>query len=248
MTKMPGINSGIVEDEMVIARTIESSLDDLGYDHCGPATTYGEALELLETERPDLLLLDINLGSKKDGIDVAEKINLLYKIPFIFLTANSDLATIERAKKVKPYAYIVKPFSKEELFAAIEIALSNFNDKVNNKPSKETPAVTLNDFVFLKDGKHFHKVRYSDISYIESDNNYTCVYYNAKNKLVVRSPFSEFLETLPSNIFARVQRSFAVNITKIDSLEPEEVNIGGSKIPLSKSYREPLMKLLGIRE
>lgn len=245
---MPAINIGIVEDEMVIARTIESSLDDLGYEHCGPATTYGEALELLETDKPDLLLLDINLGSRKDGIDVAEKINLLYKIPFIFLTANSDLATIERAKKVKPHAYIVKPFSKEELFAAIEIALSNFNDKNNNKPSKETPSLAVNDFVFLKDGKHFHKVRYSDISYLESDNNYTCVHYNTNNKLLVRSSFSDFLETLSPSIFVRVHRSFAVNITKIDSLEPEEVNIGGSKIPLSKSYREPLMKRLGINE
>lgn len=245
---MPGINIGIVEDEMVIARTIESSLDDLGYDHCGPATTYGEALELLETDRPDLLLLDINLGGKKDGIDVAEKINLLYKIPFIFLTANSDMATIERAKKVKPHAYIVKPFNKEELYAAIEIAVSNFNDKTTITRSPETPALTLNDFVFLKDGKQFHKVRFSDISYIESDNNYTCVYYNTKSKLLVRSPFSEFLETLPPNIFARVQRSYAVNITKIDSLEPDEVNVGGAKIPLSKSYREPLMKMLGISE
>src|SRR3954470_23249348 len=104
---MSRIKIGIVEDERVIALSIESTLDDLGYDHCGPASSYGEALELLETDTPDLLLLDINLAGKKDGIDVAEKINVLYNIPFIFLTANSDMATIERAKKVKPHAYIV---------------------------------------------------------------------------------------------------------------------------------------------
>lgn len=243
MTDMPRIKIGIVEDEMVIARTIESSLDELGYEHCGPASSYGEALELLETEKPDLLLLDINLAGKKDGIDVAEKVNLLYKIPFIFLTANSDLATIDRAKKVKPPAYIVKPFSKEELFAAIEIALSNYSD---NRNKTATGAAT--DFVFLKDGKHFHKVNYSEIAYIESDNNYTSVYFTTKKKLMVRSPFAEFLETLPSSMFTRVQRSYAVNITRIDSLEPDDVNIGGTKVPVSKSYREPLMKLLGISE
>ena len=59
---MSRIKIGIVEDEVVIAHTIESTLDDLGYEYCGPASSYGEALELLETDKPDLLLLDINLA------------------------------------------------------------------------------------------------------------------------------------------------------------------------------------------
>ncbi len=67
---MSRIKIGIVEDEVVIAHTIESTLDDLGYEYCGPASSYGEALELLETDKPDLLLLDINLAGKKDGIDL----------------------------------------------------------------------------------------------------------------------------------------------------------------------------------
>src|SRR5919202_6006521 len=117
---------GIVEDELVIARTVLSTLDDLGYSHCGPAINYTEAMEMLEQNKPDLLLLDILLSGKKDGVDVAQKLNELYHLPFIFLTANSDGETIDRAKKVKPHAYIVKPFTKEELYAAIEIAFSNF--------------------------------------------------------------------------------------------------------------------------
>jgi len=245
---MARIKIGIVEDEVVIAHTIESTLDDLGYEYCGPASSYGEALELLETDEPDLLLLDINLAGKRDGIDLAEKINLLYRLPFIFLTANSDLATIDRAKKVKPHAYIVKPFNKEELFAAIEIAFSNYSDNRNKAAATSSQPNAANDFVFLKDGKHFHKVLYSEIAYIESDNNYTSVYCTTKKKLMVRSPFTEFLETLPSSMFIRVQRSYAINITKIDSLEPDDVNIGGTKVPLSKSYRQSLMKLLGINE
>ncbi len=245
--EMPRIKIGIVEDEMVIARTIENSLDELGYKHCGPASSYGEALEVLEKEKPDLLLLDINLAGKKDGIDVAEKINELYPMPFIFLTANSDLATIDRAKKVKPHAYIVKPFSKEELFAAIEIAFSNYSEKGIKTPAANLEK-TLATFVFLKDGKHFHKVHYSDIAYIQSDNNYTSVYFTSKRKLMIRSPFVEFLETLPRAMFTRVQRSYAVNITNIDSIEVDDVNIGGTKVPVSKAYRESLMKLLGLSE
>src|SRR5215210_9425553 len=126
---------GVVEDELVIARTILSTLDELGYSRCGPAINYTEAMEMLELNKPDLLLVDILLSGKKDGIDVAQKLNELYQIPFIFLTANSDAETIDRAKKVKPHAYIVKPFIKEELFAAIEIAFSNFAGNNSNARS-----------------------------------------------------------------------------------------------------------------
>ncbi|MEO6917350.1 MAG: response regulator [Chitinophagaceae bacterium] len=245
---MSRIKVGIVEDEMVIALTIESTLHELGYTCCGPAASYGEALEMMETDKPDLILLDINLAGKKDGIDVAEKLNILHPIPFIFLTANSDLATIERAKAVKPHAYIVKPFNKDELFAAIEIAFSNYTVNKEAASLVKREAVNGNDFVFLKDGKHFHRVHYAEILYLESENNYTSVFLNTRRKLMIRRPFADFLESLPPAQFARVQRSYAVNTTRIDSLEMDDVTIAGVKIPISKSYRASLMKVLGIQE
>src|SRR5215217_4281149 len=125
---MTVLKIGVVEDELVIARTILNTLDELGYAHCGPAINYTEAIEMIETEKPDLLLLDIQLSGRKDGFDVAGKLNESHKLPFIFLTANSDIETIDRAKSVKPHAYIVKPFTKEELYAAIEIAFNNFTN------------------------------------------------------------------------------------------------------------------------
>src|SRR3982751_2181191 len=79
---MPVLKIGIVEDELVIARTILNTLDELGYLHCGPAINYTEAMEMLEENKPDLLLLDIQLAGKKDGIDVAQKVNELYRIPY----------------------------------------------------------------------------------------------------------------------------------------------------------------------
>ena len=87
---MTVLKIGVVEDELIIARTILNTLDELGYSHCGPAINYTEAIEMLEQNKPDLLLLDIQLSGKKDGIDVAQKLNELYQVPFIFLTANSD--------------------------------------------------------------------------------------------------------------------------------------------------------------
>src|SRR6478672_1363157 len=159
---MKGLNVGIVEDELVIARTILGTLEELGYSHCGPAINYTEAMEMLEQNKPDLVLLDIQLSGKKDGIDVAQKVNELYQIPFIFLTANSDGETIDRAKKVKPHAYIVKPFTKEELYAAIEISFSNFTGNRKSEKSQHTDSYHTKNYMFVRDGYVFRKIFFNE--------------------------------------------------------------------------------------
>ena len=86
---------------------------------------------MLEEEKPALLLLDINLNDELDGIDIAHYVNENYEIPFVFLTANSDRSTIERAKQKRPAAFLVKPFGNDDLLSAIEIALFNHESRKN---------------------------------------------------------------------------------------------------------------------
>ena len=245
---MSPLKIGIVEDELVIARTILNTLDELGYTHCGPAINYTEAMEMLEQNKPDLLLLDIQLSGKKDGIDVAQKLNELYKIPFIFLTANSDAETIDRAKKVKPHAYIVKPFTKEELYAAIEIAFSNFTGNRSSAKSDEVASWHAKDHMFIKDGYVFRKIFFNELLYLESDANYVTLHLQSQKKVMVRSTLNDFIEQLNQKMFIRVHRSYSVNINKIEDIFPTEVSINGIKIPIGKSYREELFKALGIKE
>ncbi|MEO8149972.1 MAG: response regulator [Bacteroidia bacterium] len=239
---------GIVEDELVIARTIIGTLDELGYTHCGPAISYTEALAMLADNKPDLLLLDIQLSGKKDGIDVAQKVNELYNIPFIFLTANSDAATIERAKTVKPHAYIVKPFTKEELFAAIEIAFNNFTGNRTDSKPEQAAAYHAKDFMFVKDGYVFRKIFFNEIVYLESDSNYVTIHLKSEKKIMVRSTLNDFAAQLDQKIFNRIHRSYSVNTNMIEDVFPTEVSVGGIKIPIGKSYREAFLKTLGIKE
>src|SRR4051812_34637348 len=110
---------GIVEDESIVAMGIAQTLKSMGYEVPGVAANYTRSLEMIEREKPDILLIDIQLGGHKDGIDLAWKIKKDFHIPFIFLTANSDMATVQRAKKTEAYAYLSKPFRKEELYASI---------------------------------------------------------------------------------------------------------------------------------
>lgn len=245
---MSVLKIGIVEDELVIARTIVSTLDELGYAHLGPAINYTEAMEMLENDKPDLLLLDIQLSGKKDGIDLAQKINELYQIPFIFLTAYSDAETIDRAKKVKPHAYIVKPFAKDELFAAIEIAVSNFTGNRSHVKSDQATSYYIKDYMFVRDGYVFRKIFLNELLYLESDANYIILHLKSQKKVMVRSTLNDFIEEINQKDFIRVHRSYSVNINMIDDIFPTEISITGIKIPVGKSFREDLYKTLGIKE
>jgi DNA-binding LytR/AlgR family response regulator len=243
---MAVLKVGVVEDELVIARTILSTLEELGYTHCGPAINYTEAIDLLETDKPDLLLLDIQLAGRKDGFDVAEKLNETHKIPFIFLTANSDMETIDRAKKVKPHAYIVKPFTKEELYAAIEIAFHNFSGGQAEEKSGKVPSYLTRNFMFVKDGYVFRKIFFDELLYLESEANYVLLHLAAQKKVMVRSTIHDFMEQLHPDRFMRIHRRYAVNTHFIDNVFPDELSLQGLRLPIGKSHREGLLKLLGI--
>jgi len=113
----------IVEDERIIAKGIEKQLKGLGYEVAGSAGTGADAIRLAADLRPDLILMDVNLGGEPDGVGAAEVIRGARDVPVIFLTAHSDGETLERAKRVGPFGYVLKPFEDTELKVAIELAL-----------------------------------------------------------------------------------------------------------------------------
>ncbi len=122
----------IVEDEPVIAENISLYLDNNDFEVSGIAYDVDEAFEQLKNNTPDAVILDINLESEQDGIDIAADINKNYHLPFLFLTSYSDKSTLERAKRVKPDGYIVKPFNERTILASLEIAISNYAERQNH--------------------------------------------------------------------------------------------------------------------
>lgn len=122
----------IVEDEPVIAENISMYLDNADFEVSGIAYDSLEAKDQLISNTPDAAILDVNLESEEDGIDIAGYINEKFQLPFLFLTSYSDKETLERAKKVKPSGYIVKPFNEKTLLASLEIAISNFTAEKNH--------------------------------------------------------------------------------------------------------------------
>lgn len=113
----------IVEDEMIAALALQETLERSGFLVSGIATTGNEALASVEEQLPDLVLMDINLQEKDDGIIVGKKILHDYKLPVVFITAYADQQTVHRAREVFPYGYIVKPWQEGELMAVLETAI-----------------------------------------------------------------------------------------------------------------------------
>jgi signal transduction histidine kinase len=113
----------IVEDEQIVALDLQQTLRGLGYEVFAIAATADEAISRVSERRPDLVLMDIRIKGKRDGIETAEELNDRFSIPVVFLTAHADAGTIERAKLVEPWGYLVKPVKVAELHGIIELAL-----------------------------------------------------------------------------------------------------------------------------
>ncbi|MDD3847440.1 MAG: response regulator [Syntrophorhabdaceae bacterium] len=116
-------NIMVVEDEWVVADQICRDLEDFGYTVWKVASTGAEAISKVKAEKPDLILMDIVLEGKMDGIDAAERIISQFDVPVIYLTAYTNEVYIERARQTRPFGYLLKPFEKNELYTNIEMAL-----------------------------------------------------------------------------------------------------------------------------
>lgn len=229
----------IVEDEAIIAEDLSEILVSLGYEVTGIAISAREALQLIEESVPDLILLDIRLKGGKDGIELAREIRDHYRLPFIFLTSHADHSTLERAKEVNPYGYLLKPFEEREIYAGIEMGLANF-EKENRQPQRSQSEMILNDSLFVRSNSMLVKIRFSEILYLEADGNYTHI--NTQNKrFTLRSILKELDLALEGHSFARIHKSYLVNLNMIDSIDTQSVHIGGHEIPISRSQHSWLM-------
>jgi CheY-like chemotaxis protein len=113
----------IVEDERIVARDIQNSLQGMGYTVVGMAASGGQAVKKAEKLRPDLVLMDIVLEGPMTGIEAADIIRSRLNIPVIYLTAYAEKEMMNQAKVTLPFGYILKPFNDRELYRTIEMAL-----------------------------------------------------------------------------------------------------------------------------
>lgn len=222
----------IVEDEILIAEHIKDHLMQFGIQQISMAHNKEAALTMLESEKPNLVLLDMHLQAALDGLDLAKHIDSEIHVPYIFITANSDMLVIKEAVQTNAAAYITKPIKQSDLFAAIQL-------------SKKTGAGSNEKHLLIKDGYSVQKILIDDIQYVESNGNYLNIITKQQKHLCRQS--MEWLQTqLPEAQFMRIHRSYFVNLYLVQKANSKFVYLNNLELPISRTYLPKVQEYLKI--
>ncbi|MCS7018611.1 MAG: response regulator [Cytophagales bacterium] len=242
---MSAIRLLIAEDDEVTAKNLRFTLEDMGYTIVGCATTGEELLHIAQIDKVDLAILDIDLPGRLDGIETASALQQS-DIPYIFLTAQADTATLHRAKLTQPAAYLVKPFDEATLRSTIELSVYQHAVKSGRPAPKQIQTrYAPHESIFVKARTRLEKVRISEVLWVEASDIYSEL-NTRTGKFIVNYPLKVVEEKFPEELFLRVHRSFLVNLQSIDAVEDDELIINGKRIPIGKTYRSKLMEKLEI--
>jgi two-component system, response regulator PdtaR len=260
---MQKVNILIVEDEAIVAMDLAARLQRLNFNIIGKAATGKAALDIFEREPADLVLMDINLRGEMDGIETTEAINRIRPTPIIYLSAQTDSQTIQRAKQTLPAAYLTKPFDEKNLQIAIELAIHSFafqkkpdstppqypskidGEKLDKVPSADS-ILRADNAIFIKQNYKFVKFQLDDLLYLQADGIYIDL-VTAKTKYALRLTLNQAIEKLNATNVVRVHRSYAVNIKNVEEFNDSEITVGKASIPLGATFKEDFLKHFDFR-
>jgi DNA-binding LytR/AlgR family response regulator len=212
----------IVEDELLVSDYINNIITKYDYNVVGMVDNIAEAKKNIEYNTPDVVLLDIRLVNNENGIDLGRYLSS-HKIPFVYITANSDIDTIKKAAETKPFSYLSKPFNERDIVAAFEVIKASLKSEklLEIKTPNGKVQINVNDIYFIKADNVYVEIQTIDKSYTE------------------RLTLKEMEEEINSPDFIRVHRSYLVNKKHIASWTSQAVCLTNSiNISISKTYRK----------
>ena len=244
---MDNINVLIIEDTPEQGDALSKVLLANKYNIVGIARSYTEALKLFYEKTIDIIVIDVFLDGKPDGITFAETINIIPNAskPFVFLTSSQDRQIFERAKLTKPFSFLMKPFNELEILYALEMAVEKFYEQTNVFLSEDQNTVISNDYLFIKKKNALKKVALNDILYIEVEERY-CNIITEKEKFIIMISLTKISDLLDKNKFTRTHRNTIVNTDKIEEIILADNLVilkGNHKINLSDTYKDFIKKI-----
>lgn len=237
------MNIYIVEDDKFHLEDIKITIEELQYTCIGYANNPFDALEGIDKKKPDVVLIDIHLNGKQDGIALAKRIKKLLNIPIIFTSSETKNTIINEAAEVNPISYIAKPVSKNSLNAALVLAKNKIRNKQIVKDSKSESEV------FIKHNGKLIKVSFVNILFAHTDTKNYCTIVTIDNKrFTVRNSVLGLSKFLNHDIFIQTHRSYIVNWKKVDSISETDqtLNVLEYTIPIGRSFKEDVYKRLKV--
>lgn len=150
----------IVEDNPITAADLKSALKKLDFEVTNTVSSYNDALISIVQNKPDITMMDIDLGKSRNGIELANEIKVRYNIPILYLTSFSDDDTMEKAFATDPVGYLVKPFKREELKTTIMLALYKINKLEYETINQDHIYIGFGYYFDLKNGKLYYKSKH----------------------------------------------------------------------------------------
>lgn len=238
---MDNINVLIIEDLPSESDALVKVLSENNYTIVGVATSFSEALTMFYKNPIDIIVIDVFLDGKPDGIAFAEAISIIPNAikPFVFLTSSKDRQIFERAKLTHPFSFLLKPFNELEILYALEMAVENFYAQPDVFSSEDENTVISKEYLYIKKKNSLKKVLISTILFIEVEERY-CNIVTENEKFVILISLAKIIELLDENKFCRTHRNFIVNIEKIEEIIMSDNLVilkGNHKISLSDSYK-----------
>lgn len=231
----------IVEDEVITANDIKETLEKAGHQVTAMTRNCKEAMAAVKRQLPDLALIDIQLAkSPVDGIATAKELLSYHFMPIIYLTANSESETMQRAKETLPAAYLLKPFRQQELVVQVELAYAN---------RKTSLTVAESDTLYLPINKGYEKLIKSEVLYLAADGAYVKVYLlNEELPRLFSMNLGHLSPYFSSTHFYKLSRSVLVNLDYVERLERSQLWMRSQPQPLQipDANRAELMRKLTV--
>ncbi|PSL49998.1 LytTR family two component transcriptional regulator [Chitinophaga niastensis] len=223
----------IVDDEPVARKILQEFVEQVPFiDLQGKFENAMKTEEFLKNNTTDIIFLDIEMP-KVSGLQLLQKMNVESMV--IITTAFPQYAL--DGYELDIIDYLLKPFALSRFLKAVHKAKDYFEMKTR------TTGTLPPSYIFIKSEKRIEKIELNDILYAESVGNYVTVYTERK-KIMAYLTMKSLESQLPSNDFIKIHQSYLVNCSKIDAIEGNEIKIGSRSLPISRNYREMVMKII----
>lgn len=225
------------EDEFLHAEQLKNAVEELGYhlvDVFGDTTNIEEKIVSL---KPDIILMDIDLGAEETGIDAAQRIRKKFTLPIIYTTSFQDSEVFDKAKKTMPKAYLTKPLDTFALGRSIELALLQQDNQNGSLP--KTGSTANYEHFFIKEDRLLKRLKIKDIIQLRADDKYCFIYSRNAKRLMVRERLKNIFSKLPDTQFIQINRSSVVNIEAIEAVNVNVkwILVDGEHISVGDAYR-----------
>lgn len=233
----------IIDDEPLAQRVVEKFIEDIPtLELVGKCKNAIEAMQFLGEKEADLMFLDVNMP-KLSGTNF---LKTLKNPPFVILTTAYSEYAIE-GYELDVIDFLIKPFSFERFLKAINKVHERLHEKYKDKNNPLAPVAFIaenrrpeEEYIFVKSNKKSYKINYSDLYYVEALGDYIKIYTSEK-VIITYSSMKGIEAALPAGKFMRIHKSFIINISKIKTIEGNEVEIMNRKLPIGSNYKQDFL-------